>query len=97
MLMVLVLLPGQTLGIGEYSPIDRATNANPASTRLSSHFKKGYPHGLATLQYPNTTTAWAGRVCNGLPAQEGAPHHVQQIFTVFAQHPFRSEIKIQSS
>jgi len=62
--------------------------------RFSSQFKKGYPHGIAVLSYPNSTTAWTGRFTNGVPKEEVAEQDIKKIFDFFTEHPFRSKIKL---
>ena len=54
-------------------------------SRLSSLFKKGYPHGQAVLSYPNNTT---GQFRNGVTRGEG-DQEIRQLFAFFMEHPVR--------
>ena len=55
-------------------------------------FKKGYPHGKASLSSSNNTVIWEGRFTNGVTTE--APAEIQRIFKVFREHSFRSKLKL---
>ena len=71
-------------------------NPNIFISRFSSLFKKGYPHGPAVLTYPNNTAAWTGRFSNGVARGEAAPEDIKQLFTIFTDQPFRSNVKLSN-
>ena len=66
-------------------------------SRFSSQFKKGYPHGLAVLSYPNNTAAWTGRFTNGVARGEVGVQEIKKIFKLFTDHPFRSNVRLSAS
>ena len=61
--------------------------------RLSSVFKKGYPHGQAVLSYPNNTAVWRGQFRNGVTRGE-VDQDIKQLFAFFMEHPFRTDVKL---
>ena len=61
--------------------------------RLSTEFKKGYPHGQAVLSYPNNTAAWTGQLRNGVTRGE-VDQDIKQLFEFFMEHPFRTNIRL---
>ena len=63
--------------------------------RLSSVFKKGYPHGQAVLSYPNNTAAWRGQFMNGVTRGE-AGQDIQHLFAFFMEHPFRTNVRLSN-